>query len=144
MDWKWAHRSTSVGLLIVWHQTTLRFSIQALTYKYYPCWMWGNDGRIYVSPSAWSLQILTIKKLGLLLAALFQVKGCLQWALAECMGHSCLLASPVVLCPLCHMCSLGTISEFYAVRRNFPFLKWSFSFFLAETCVMSWKHPLEL
>jgi len=135
---------TSVNALIVWCKQCYGFQFRHWHTNITLAECEEKMEEYIFHPSAWSWNSVTFIKLDLLLAALFQVKGCIQRALAECMGHSCLLASPVVLSSLCHMCSLGTISEFNAVRRNFPFLKWSLSFFFIETCVMSWKRSLEL
>lgn len=73
-----------------------------------------------------------------LIAALFQVKWCLQWALAECLDHSSLLASPIFLSLMCHLCSLGTLPKFNAVWNLYltPILLWVPSL-MCHLCILA-------
>lgn len=78
------------------------------------------------------------------MAALFQLNWYLQWEVANCMDHSCLLASPVFLSPLCNLCSLGALSELNTViadEKGFLFL---FLFFFSYLFLYSYLFLLLL
>lgn len=52
-----------------------------------------------------------------LIAAIFQIEWCVQWAVAKCLDCPCLLASFIILSAMCDLCSVGTFSELDEVKN---------------------------